>query len=53
MKFTEVDEFATAEGLPSLPGQILNILDDLSRTSAMECLLDATSTEGENKGYRL
>jgi len=36
MKFTEVDEFATAEGLPSLPGQILNILDDLSRTSAME-----------------
>ena len=36
MKFTEVDEFVTAEGLPSLPGQILNILDDLSRTSAME-----------------
>ena len=36
MKFTEVDEFATADGLPSLPGQILNILDDLGRTSAME-----------------
>lgn len=36
MKFTEVDEFATADGLPSLPGQILNILDDLGRVSAME-----------------
>jgi HD-like signal output (HDOD) protein len=36
MKFTEVDEFATADGLPSLPGQILNILDDLGRTSAIE-----------------
>jgi len=39
MKFTEVDEFATADGLPSLPGQILNILDDLGRTSAMECTI--------------
>jgi len=36
MKFSKVDEFVTAEGLPSLPGQILNILDELSRTSAMD-----------------
>jgi HD-like signal output (HDOD) protein len=36
MKFTEVDEFATEDGLPSLPGQILNILDDLGRSSAIE-----------------
>ncbi|MCH7622489.1 MAG: HDOD domain-containing protein, partial [Nitrospinae bacterium] len=36
MKFSKVDEFVTAEGLPSLPGQILNILDELGRTSAMD-----------------
>ncbi len=36
MKFIEVDEFVPEEGLPSLPGQILNILDELSRASAMD-----------------
>jgi HD-like signal output (HDOD) protein len=36
MSFSKVDEFVTAEGLPSLPGQILNILDELGRTSALE-----------------
>ena len=36
MKFSKVDEFVTAEDLPSLPGQILNILDELNRTSAMD-----------------
>ena len=36
MKFSKVDEFVTAEGLPSLPGQVLNILDELGRTSAMD-----------------
>lgn len=36
MKFSKVDDFVTAEGLPSLPGQILNILDELCRTSVMD-----------------
>jgi HD-like signal output (HDOD) protein len=36
MEFSKVDDFITAEGLPSLPGQILNILDGLGRTSALD-----------------
>ncbi len=36
MKFSKVDDFVTAEGLPSLPGQILTILGELGRTSAMD-----------------
>jgi len=36
MTSSKVDEFMIMEGLPSLPGQILNLLDELSRTSAMD-----------------
>jgi len=36
MRFSKIDDFVTAEGLPSLPGQILNILDELGRTSALD-----------------
>jgi len=36
MVFSKIDEFVTVEGLPSLPGQILNILDELGQTSALE-----------------
>jgi HD-like signal output (HDOD) protein len=36
MRFSKVDEFVTDEGLPSLPGQILNILDELSHSSALD-----------------
>jgi len=39
MRFSKVDEFVTAEGLPSLPGQILNIMDELGRTSALDYTL--------------
>lgn len=31
-----IDEFLALEGLPSLPGQILNVLEEISRTSAMD-----------------
>jgi HD-like signal output (HDOD) protein len=36
MKCSKIDELITTEGLPSLPGLILNILDELTRTSAMD-----------------
>ncbi len=36
MKFSKVNEFVTTEGLPSLPGQILTILDELGRRSALD-----------------
>jgi len=36
MNFSKVDDFVIAEGLPSLSGQILNILDELCRTSVMD-----------------
>jgi HD-like signal output (HDOD) protein len=36
MIFSKVDEFITAEGLPSLPGQVLTILDELGRISALD-----------------
>lgn len=36
MRFSKVDEFVTPEGLPSLPGQILTILDELGRASALD-----------------
>ena len=36
MTSSKIDEFMIMEGLSSLPGQILNLLDELSRTSAMD-----------------
>ena len=36
MGFSKIDDFITSEGLPSLPGQVLNILNELGRTSAMD-----------------
>lgn len=36
MKKFKLEEFVTADGLPSLPGQILNILDELGQSSAMD-----------------
>jgi HD-like signal output (HDOD) protein len=36
MTSSKADEFLVMEGLPSLPGQILSLLDELSKTSAMD-----------------
>jgi len=36
MTSSKIDEFLVMEGLPSLPGQILSLLDELSKTSAMD-----------------
>ena len=36
MASSKIDDFLTEEGLPSLPGQILSILDELSESSAMD-----------------
>ncbi|GJL79632.1 MAG: HD family phosphohydrolase [Nitrospinaceae bacterium] len=36
MTSSKIDEFITREGLPSLPGQILSLLDELGNTSAMD-----------------
>jgi HD-like signal output (HDOD) protein len=36
MTSSKVDEFLVLEGLPSLPGQILSLLDELDKTSAMD-----------------
>lgn len=36
MTSSKIEEFLRIEGLPSLPGQILSLLDELSKTSAMD-----------------